>query len=439
MLYINFNYNEFNKKYYNNFINTIKNNYNINDITLEYPFYYIFKRRNYNEIVLNHKYHLIEIKKKGKRIGTNGRICYGKLLVNKKKIKYCNLFIKESPIICYNQIINFINYKNNNTNLLCNKQSYQIPSLIHSMNNPSYIHVFISYLLSKCVENNYIPHFPLFYGSASIIMNKYTYPMEKETFNNIEDEIDNLNNDEIKVFCYDDDEFFLELKNIPVILSNHEKIDYNLINLLSNKELSLDEWYSFLFQIFFSICFIQKHFNMIHNDLHIGNIMYKKTNNKYIYYFYNNRYYKIPTFNRIYIIIDWERSIFKYNNILYYNNVFLSNNDCSGQYYYNTYNSCNKKLKLPNYSFDITFLICSIMNFYDEESDLNLNNDIFNYFINILIDINGNIINYNNQSFYLYEYISNYSINGIPKNRLLDSIFKKFKVLKKDINDNIYF
>lgn len=439
MLDINFNYKKINKSKTNNLINSIKNNYNINEINFEYPFYYIFKRRNYNEIVLNHKFHLLELKKKGERIGTNGRIYYSKLFYNKNKIKYDYIFIKECPIISYNKIDDFIKYKNNHNNLISNKELYQIPYLIHSMNNSCYIHTFISYLLSKCVEESYIPHFPLFYGSCSVIMEKYTYPMDKNTFMTLEDDIDEIKDDDIKIFCYDDDEYFIEIKNTPVILTSHEKIKHQFINLISKNILSIDEWYSFLFQIYFSLYFIQKHFSMIHNDLHIANILYKHTNKEYLYYFINNKYYKIPTFNRIYIIIDWERAIFKYNDIFYYNNVFLSNNDCSGQYYYDTYNSSNKKLKLPNYSFDITFLISSIMNFYEEETNLELHKDIFNYFIDLLIDKNGIIINYNNQSFSLYEYISNNSINGIPKNRLNDSIFKKFKTLKKNINDNIYY
>ena len=80
-------------------------NYNINEISLEYPFYYLFKRQKYNEIILNHKYHLLEIKKKYNRIGTNGRICYCKLFnTNNHKYNFSYVFIKESPIIPYNKL-----------------------------------------------------------------------------------------------------------------------------------------------------------------------------------------------------------------------------------------------------------------------------------------------------------------------------------------------
>ena len=40
-------------------------------------------------------------------------------------------------------------------------------------------------------------------------------------------------------------------------------------------------------------------------------------------------------------------------------------------------------------SFDITFLISSIMNFYEEETNLSLYKELFYYFIDILIDKNG--------------------------------------------------
>ena len=79
------------------------------------------------------------------------------------------------------------------------------------------------------------------------------------------------------------------------------------------------------------------------------------------------------------------------------------------------------------------------MNSYEDEITIDLNKEIFNYFIDILIDKNGKIINYNNQSFSLYEYISVNAINGIPKDRLKDSIFKNYKILKKEINDKIYY
>ena len=439
MLDIHFNYKKINNNNLKILHKSIHNNYNINDFNLENPFYYLFKRGYYDNIIFNHKYHLIQLLKKKKRIGTNGRIYYAKLLNNKNnKYKYNNIFIKESSIINYNKIYEYIKYKYNN-NYISDNELFKVPYTINSMNNPSYIHNFISYLLSKCVEYNYILHFPLFYGSSSVNMDKFTYLMENDTFDSLEKDLDNLDNtDDIKLFY--NDEYYLQVNNIPVILSYHEYIKYNFIKLIYNTNLSNDEWYSFLFQIYFSLNFIQTHFNMIHNDLHIGNILYKKTNEKYIYYYFNNRYYKIPTFNRIYIIIDWERSTFEYNGKFFHNDVYLSNNDCSGQYYYNSYHYCNKKNKLPNKSFDITFLITSILNFYDDDSDYTLDNDLFNYFINLLIDIKGNIINYNNQSFDLYEIISNYSIYGIPKNRLNDSIFKKFKVYKKDIGNNkIYY
>lgn len=437
MLDIHFNYKKIKNNNLNLLCKSIYNNYNINEFTLENPFYYLFKRDYYDNVIFNNKYQLIQLLKKKKRIGTNGRIFYGKLIHN-KKYKYDYIFIKESFIIPYNKLYEFIKYKNNN-NLITDNEIFKIPHLINSMNNPSYIHNFISYLLSKCVENNYILHFPLFYGSSNVIMDKFTYPMERDTFESLENDLENLDNlDDIKLYCYED-EYFLEIQNVPVVLTYHENIKYNFIKLLINHNLSDDEWYSFLFQIYFSLYFIQSHFNMIHNDLHIGNIMYKKTNQEYIYYYFNNRYYKIPTFNRIYIIIDWERSTFEFNGNFYYNNVYLSHNDCSGQYYYNSYHSTNKNIKLPNKSFDITFLITSILNFYEEE-DISISNEIFNYFINLLIDKNGKIINYNIQSFNLYEMISNNSIYGIPKNRLNDSIFKKFKVYKKDIGNNkIYY
>ena len=50
---------------------------------------------------------------------------------------------------------------------------------------------------------------------------------------------------------------------------------------------------------------ISKIFEFTHNDLHTNNIVYNKTKKKYLYYKYDNKHYKIPTFGKIYKIIDF--------------------------------------------------------------------------------------------------------------------------------------
>lgn len=67
------------------------------------------------------------------------------------------------------------------------------------------------------------------------------------------------------------------------------------------------EWKSAMFQIFFSILAYQIHLNMIHNDLHWGNILLIpiKTDKTYIRYYYKNKRYTIPFAGFIFMISDF--------------------------------------------------------------------------------------------------------------------------------------
>ena len=53
-------------------------------------------------------------------------------------------------------------------------------------------------------------------------------------------------------------------------------------------------------------------FDLTHNDLHTNNVMFKKTDKMYLYYRYQDKFYKVPTFGRIYKIIDFGRAIYKF-------------------------------------------------------------------------------------------------------------------------------
>ena len=76
---------------------------------------------------------------------------------------------------------------------------------------------------------------------------------------------------------------------------------------------------------FICITFITKKFLFTHNDLHINNIMYTKTDRTFLYYKFNNIYFKVPTFGYIFKIIDFGRSIFTFNNKVFFNDTFLIN------------------------------------------------------------------------------------------------------------------
>ena len=50
--------------------------------------------------------------------------------------------------------------------------------------------------------------------------------------------------------------------------------------------------------------------------------MYTSTKLEYIYYKLNNIYFKVPTYGKIFKIIDFGRAIITYNNKVYMNDVY---------------------------------------------------------------------------------------------------------------------
>ena len=99
----------------------------------------------------------------------------------------------------------------------------------------------------------------------------------------------------------------------------------NSINNKTNTkivDITRMEWQSILFQILMILVYYQKHYNFTHNDLHSCNIMYQTTNVEYLYYKYESQYFKVPTYGKIYKIIDFGRSIFNYNDITFCSDSF---------------------------------------------------------------------------------------------------------------------
>lgn len=78
----------------------------------------------------------------------------------------------------------------------------------------------------------------------------------------------------------------------------------------------VEEWYNVYFQIIVNIYILQKYFNMIHLDLHAGNILVKKIpKGGYWEYIIDNKSYKLPNFGYQLFIIDfgqaWIPDLFK--------------------------------------------------------------------------------------------------------------------------------
>lgn len=238
----------------------------------------------------------------------------------------------------------------------------------------------------------------------------------------------------------DEDEIYLTIKNFPCQTICIENLTETLDYLILNDELNTNEWKSSLFQIIMILITYQKVFDFTHNDLHSNNIMFNKTNEKFLYYKFNGNYYKVPTYNRVYKIIDFGRSIYKFKNNTFFSNSFSKDGDAASQYNCEPYYNNKKPEILPNKSFDLSRLACSLFDyFYDDVSDEKNKCEIAKTVKKWTLDDNKkNILYKKNNSerypdFKLYKMITRTVHHLEPHTLLNEPIFKKFSVFEKQI------
>ena len=131
----------------------------------------------------------------------------------------------------------------------------------------------------------------------------------------------------------DDDEVInAVIPKFPVQIIGMENCETTMDDLITENELEENEWLSALMQIIMNLIVYQKAFNFTHNDLHTNNVMYVKTDKKCLWYRYKKKVYRVPTFGRIFKIIDFGRSIFKFNGKIFCSDSFQSGGDAATQY-----------------------------------------------------------------------------------------------------------
>ena len=235
------------------------------------------------------------------------------------------------------------------------------------------------------------------------------------------------------------------IHKFPVQIICMEQMDETLDDYIENNEMSDMEWKSCLIQVMFILTTYQKCFDFTHNDLHTNNIMYVNTDKKYIYVKYNNQYYKVPTFGKIYKIIDFGRAIYKYKGKQLcsdsYN--FKSKEDAANQYNFEPYRNYSKPEILPNKSFDLCRLGCSLYDYFIE--DFTKEDDEKNDIIQLIIkwtrdDKERNILYKKNgderyPEFKLYKMIARTVHHCEPPDEVKNPMFDCFKISKKKVSN----
>ena len=237
----------------------------------------------------------------------------------------------------------------------------------------------------------------------------------------------------------------LTVFDYPVQLSFLERCTDTLDTLLSDEdiELSEKELESAILQILFTLVIYQKCFAFTHNDLHSNNVMFVKTERPNLYYKFDNKHYKVPTYGRIFKIIDFGRAIYRFRGNIICSNSFAPTGDAGGQYNCEPFLQEDKPRLDPNYSFDLCRLGTSMYDYFVEDCGKEDQEEWWDIIKVILSwckdDKNRNVLYKSNgeeryPNFKLYKMITRTVHDHKPTKVLTQKIWEKYIVSRKSIN-----
>jgi hypothetical protein len=278
--------------------------------------------------------------------------------------------------------------------------------------------------------------------------NSHNNNLENDQEENDKEENDKEENDKEENDDYDEDEQInATIPKFPVQVICMENCERTFDDLIMDNELTKEEWLSAFMQIIMILITYQKVFAFTHNDLHTNNVMYIETERKFIYYCYKKKYYKVPTFGRIFKIIDFGRSIYKFNGKTFCSDSFKTGGDAATQYNTEPYFNENKPRLEPNYSFDLCRLACSIFDYIVEDlneiKDLTKCDTIKRIVVEWCLDDKGINLLYKNNGldrypdFKLYKMIARCVHNHTPQAQLERPEFKEFSNFKGDVPKDV--
>ena len=245
--------------------------------------------------------------------------------------------------------------------------------------------------------------------------------------------------------------FFAALSEFPTMLmfleSNKSTMD-SLLDGSSEMTAAVDtpeweaQWSAWLFQVIAALCPLQSLWAMTHNDLHSNNILWTPTDKEYLYYSTRDgRKWRVPTYGKLFRIIDFGRAIYTHNGVLCISDDYWPENEAGSQYNFGPLYDAKEPRVYPNPSFDLCRLSVSIFEAMFTEipedrpggavlssEDGRVQNetvsDLFNVLWSWLIDEDGaNVLWDENQSerypgFDLYRVIAQKVKGAVPREQL---------------------
>ena len=475
--YLKWNYNRF-----SNFKRSCEKNLDLFEGQVYQPYYSLYfnihnTKNSHKLIDLENKYQILEIISSNihKHYTSNTFTSCKLLNNNNNSVITKELFCKCIPLL---DPLYFI--KNNYNNII--HRNPLLPSCynhntfekINDMNNSAYIDTFFSYICSNLTQKDILPSFPIFYGSMNGIKKSFNYDISDEYYDlkyedwfyknigitySMDIYVDSDTESESSKSSRsskssksskssnisEKEDYIACLKDIPCQQFFIEKLEGTLEDFLDKDDVKEDLLLTCMFQISFALTYLQKHYQFTHNDLHINNIMFEKTDRTYLYYKYNNIYFKIPTHGYIFKIIDFGRSIFTFHKKTFFNDTFYKHGEADGQYTLPfdklLFDSNGKKHIKPNYNFDLCRLAITILDVldFDKEKEYKEQQPFFNFIYNLTLDDKGDSFFDLNDDFTLYKIISEEATNSLPSKIIQNYIFKQYRIKKKYFPKKLYY
>jgi hypothetical protein len=272
------------------------------------------------------------------------------------------------------------------------------------------------------------------------------YSSDSENSEDNEDNEEWETESESKSSCMSTDDEYISayINNFPMQMICLEKCDGTLDELFMKNQINDETGCAILMQIIMTLLLFQKSFRFTHNDLHTNNIMFINTDVPFLYYKFDNNIYKVPTYGKLFKIIDFGRAIYRFQGKVFCSDSFAPGGDAATQYNCEPFLNDNKPRLDPNYSFDLSRLGTSIYDFVVGDCEEHEMDDFQKTIYRWCLDDNGKNVLYKKNgddrypNFKLYKMISRTVHKHTPENQLKYDYFKKYCVIVKDnIPENI--
>lgn len=261
---------------------------------------------------------------------------------------------------------------------------------------------------------------------------------------------------------------YSEITNFPVMmigLENNEGTmdslldDYGLVGATPGTAAWEDRWSAWIFQVLAALSVAQGVIGFTHNDLHTNNIVWTRTEEEFLYYTKRSgEVFKVPTFGKLFRIIDFGRAIFTINGKMFFSDDFKSGNDADGQYCFRPLHPKPVHEVKPNPSFDLARLSVSLFDALfpdapeDKEGGVEMSSEeglqmmetvspLYNVLWSWMIDDEGRNILVEPSGeerfpdFDLYKHIAESVHGAVPAQQFSAPAFDRFQVNPSEIGD----